>query len=452
MNRRQFIAASAAQPASLAAAPVRAASFRADATPPLGAPLIWTTPAARVADPLWAKGLVLESGGTRYALCAIDWCGISGSWHALLRQRIAAAVGASAQHVAVHTLHQHTAPYVCGDGIAVLEKIPGHPLLYPRAEFESMATRIAAAAGKAAAALRPVDQIGLGETSVDRVGSARRILDDKGEKVRAVRYSSTAKTPELADVPEGNIDRTLRTIAFLSGGRPLARLHYYATHPQTFCCEGTVTADFVGAAREAMEKEEGIPQIYFTGCSGDVTVGKYNDGSERARSALQDRLLQALRAAAKSTRPEQLASFRWTSVPLTLPVRDETDPLFAEQRAMLAAGAATPEIPLCRSAIAVAFSRRKTPLDVIAFFAGNTAVLHLPGEPMVEFQRFAQQTLPGRFVAVAGYGDIGPGYLCTDAAYRQGGYEPSASNVAPGTEAALKAAIRAALRIPATHS
>jgi hypothetical protein len=76
---------------------------------------------------------------------------------------------------------------------------------------------------------------------------------------------------------------------------------------------------------------------------------------------------------------------------------------------------------------------------------GRASVLHLPGEPMLDFQRYAQQTGKGRFVAVAGYGDVGPGYLCTDAAYEQGGYEPSASNVAPGTEAALKSAIRSVL-------
>ena len=38
----------------LAAAQLRVAAFRADATPALGEPLIWVTPAARVADPLWA--------------------------------------------------------------------------------------------------------------------------------------------------------------------------------------------------------------------------------------------------------------------------------------------------------------------------------------------------------------------------------------------------------------
>jgi hypothetical protein len=44
-------------------------------------------------------------------------------------------------------------------------------------------------------------------------------------------------------------------------------------------------------------------------------------------------------------------------------------------------------------------------------------------------------------VAVAAYADLGTGYICTDKAYDEGGYEPSATKVARGSEALLKAAI-----------
>jgi hypothetical protein len=90
----------------------------------------------------------------------------------------------------------------------------------------------------------------------------------------------------------------------------------------------------------------------------------------------------------------------------------------------------------------VAFANRKAPLEAQLLEIGPAAVLHLPGEPMLEFQKYARSRRPGRFVAVAGYGDITPGYLCTDEAHAQGGYEPSASYGAPGTEAALKQVIQ----------
>ena len=72
-------------------------------------------------------------------------------------------------------------------------------------------------------------------------------------------------------------------------------------------------------------------------------------------------------------------------------------------------------------------------------------ILHLPGEPMLDFQLFAQQARPCDFVAVAGYGDCGSAYICTDKAIAEGGYEPSASNVGPGSEMLLKNGIQALL-------
>jgi len=53
---------------------------------------------------------------------------------------------------------------------------------------------------------------------------------------------------------------------------------------------------------------------------------------------------------------------------------------------------------------------------------------------------------PDRFVAVAGYGEGGPGYICTDEAHAEGGYEPTQSMVAPPTESLLKSAIAELLK------
>ena len=68
---------------------------------------------------------------------------------------------------------------------------------------------------------------------------------------------------------------------------------------------------------------------------------------------------------------------------------------------------------------------------------------------MIEFQLYAQKVLPNAFVATAAYGDDGPAYICTEGAFSQGGYEPSASAVAPESEAVLKRAIRQVLGVEA---
>ena len=45
------------------------------------------------------------------------------------------------------------------------------------------------------------------------------------------------------------------------------------------------------------------------------------------------------------------------------------------------------------------------------------------------------------FVAVAAYGDLGSGYICTDKAFEEGGYELTDTGVGPGSEPLMKAVI-----------
>jgi len=404
----------------------RIGTFKADATPEMGEPLIWVTPTTKVEDPLWAKGVVIDDGRARYVLCALDWCGIGGSTYALFRNKVAQAAGVDVTHVRIQTIHQHTAPYIDGDAYALMRKVmPTVPLLMSDGFLERVTDRLAAAVRDACGRMQPFDQVGTGTARVEQVASQRRII--KNGKV-LTRYSSSGKDPAMAAEPEGFIDPDVRTVTFARGKQPIVRLHFYATHPQTFCCDGRVSADFVGAAREAVEAAEKIPQVYFTGCSGNVTVGKYNDGQEPARRELAKRLEAALRASAAATQYAPAGKLVWRSVPLDMPKKP------GQQVAGLTGQAAY------RAAISAAFAERRKPIDVASLGVGGAEMVFLPGEPFLEYQKYAQGL--GKFVAVAGYGDISPGYICTDRAHGEGGYEPSASEVGPGTEAAVKEAIR----------
>jgi len=63
---------------------------------------------------------------------------------------------------------------------------------------------------------------------------------------------------------------------------------------------------------------------------------------------------------------------------------------------------------------------------------GPLRILSLPGNTSIEYQLWVQEVSPDQFVAVAGFGDFGPCYLCTDQAYAdQGGYEQHMTFVAP---------------------
>ncbi len=433
--------AAAGEPQAL----LRVATFRCDVTPVLDGSYCggWVQPLVSLEAPLWAKGVVLETNDARYVLCALDWCTLENSAHALFCRKLADAASTDVSRVAVQCVHQHTAPYVNADAQKLLEGQDQPPRFANLANLEEVADRVAAQLRTSIDHLQPVDRLGVGEARVEQVAANRRVIGPDGT-IR-VRWSACSDA-ELRAAPEGLIDPTLKTITLSCGEQPLVRLHYYATHPQSGGGDGRVGIDFVGDAREQLERDEGVPQIYFTGCAGDITVGKYNDGTPAVRPQLAARLLTAMRAAVASTRTVAIDSLAWRSVPVVLPPQPVTEALLTESRSILADPQAVPRARL-QAAACLAFHQAQPQPIVLSMLAiGPVRIVHLPGEPMLEFQRYAQQICPEHFVAVAGYGDGAPGYLCTEESFAQGGYEPTATWIAPSGEAVLKTHIAELLR------
>jgi hypothetical protein len=465
INRRRFCQAGAAlaiSGASLRRAvaeeqPVlRAATFRCDVTPPLGSPSYPSFgPLENVEHPLWAKGVVLDDGARRYVLCAVDWCILSNSSRLRFRQVIADAAGTDVAAVAVQMVHQHTAPLVDADAQKILDTVDDAPPYLDLDFLEAVFDRLQASVQQSVGELQPIARIGAGQAEVQRVASNRRIITADGRFHG--RMSSTRGRPELRELPQGLIDPMLKTVTLATVDKPLARLHYYATHPQSFYGDRRVSFDFPGMAREQLQQDEGVFQIYFTGCAGDIAAGKYNDGSPEARQQLADRLLAGMKAAVAATRWQPVETPpNWRTAPVLLPPKLASDPgqagLFSLRGLHpehLRASVANPkENPNSRIGAArrLAFLQRSDlPIELAALQLGQVYLVHLPGEPMVEFQLDAQRQRPEDFVAVAGYGEGCVNYICTAQAFEQGGYEPSAASVGPEAEPILKAGIRSVL-------
>jgi hypothetical protein len=293
--------------------------------------------------------------------------------------------------------------------------------------------------------LQPFTHVGVGQARVERFASNRRVPGPDG-KIR-VRYSST-KDAFLQEAPEGKIDPWLKTVTFFDGDLPLVRLHYYASHPQSGYGDGKADPDTPGLARAYLENEEGVAQIYFTGCGGDVTAGKYNDGSAASKVAMSKQLYSGMIRSIATTRRVAVREFSWKSVDVSLAPRTDADFSEPALRKIVADPDATP-VRRLTSSLKLAWMERvrlRPAIDLGRLRIGPADIVHLPGEPFVEYQLHAQAARPDRFVAVAGYGEGGPGYICTDAAFREGGYEPTMSSVGPPTEALLKAAVEELLK------
>jgi hypothetical protein len=431
-------------------APLLVATFQADVTPPIGAPLCdaLVQPAKEIIDPLSARGVVLFPAGKPIVLCAVDWVGIGNTGHDAFRDALAKAAGTTRDRVCVHCLHQHDAP---GCDFLADEILAPNGLgnkLFDAGFARTAIRRVAEAVREAVKQPRTVTHVSFGKAKVHEVASNRRMIGPDG-KVKYVRYSAT-KDPKIRAEPEGVIDPYIQSLAFWDGDKALAVLTYYATHPQSYYGKGGVGCDFPGLARNSLDKESpGVLHVHFNGAGGNVTAGKYNDGSPEHRRILADRLAKGMREAFEGAKkyPLRAGEVRLGIEAVGLPPSKQYSAKDLEARV---ADGKLPVADRLRDARNLAWVRRCEAghkIDLACLKIGPAYVLHMPGELFVEYQLVAQKMRPDNPVMMAAYGDYGPGYIGTSIAYTQGGYETGpVSRVAPEVEDVLLKAIRALLR------
>ena len=146
-------------------------------------------------------------------------------------------------------------------------------------------------------------------------------------------------------------------------------------------------------------------------------------------------------AAWKATARQPVHHWEWRVLPIKLPPRAESSFGTEESRKVLE----NPKESKARrgnAAFQLSWLKRiDQPLELACLDFGKAAVVHLPGEPFIEYQLYAQGQRKDGFVCVAGYGDGGPGYIPTARAYFEGGYEAGVALAGPASEALLQGAL-----------
>ena len=393
------------------------ATFSTDVTCPVGHPLLGglRQPARQIDDPLFARGLVLLGAGQPIVLCAVDWCEIRNDSYDRWRDALARAAGTTRGRVLLCSIHQHDAPLTDEVAAGLLAEAGLAGVMFDvRFELDCI-ERTAAELRAALPDARRVTHLGTGRAQVDRIASSRRIVLDDG-LVDYGRYSNSGQRALHREAPEGKIDPWLRTISFWEGDNPIAALHTYATHPMSYYGGGGVSADFVGLARRLMQTEHpSVFQIYASGCSGDVTAGKYNDGDPANRPVLARRLYEAMQQAWKNTERYPLEQVESRTTELELPFRsDETHT--ADVLTDLLHDETASRRDRILAAMGLASRRRVAegrPIDFSCLDFGRAQLVLFPGESFVGYQLLAQQQRPDSFVASIGYGECWPGYIPT---------------------------------------
>lgn len=452
---------------SASAAGFELATFVVDVTPPVGHPCMGggISPVKTVKEPLQARGFVLFGGEKPVVVLCFDWCEIRGTAFDDWRMALAEATGSEPGHVMITSTHAHDAPVMDPEAEYLLRETERSGawkhLAAPEAKDPIQMASVCwpdfnrvciqRAKGALAEAMKhrvPVTHYGTGKARVEGIASNRRYLTPDGKVLYNRMSRCTDPVAKAAD--DGDIDPWLKTLSFWNGEQAVAALHSYATHPMSSYGRGEVSVDFVGLARERFQKEQpGVFQMYASGCAGNVTAGKYNDGSEAAREALTTKLHNAMKEsfAATGKHPLTAAGLRLAKIPLgarnTIGFTEAAlrHRLKSEVRAY---GRAEPAMGLSW------YERVKGghQVDLPLLDLGGAQLMLLPAESYVEFQLYAQMQRPDGFVLVMGYGECGPGYIPVERAWKEADTNlRDWTWVGPGSQAIMEKAIREVLPV-----
>lgn len=402
-----------------------AASFvgaaRVDITPPLDVGILMSSveqrwaPFEGVQSPLMARAVVMRDArddpANAVAIVALDLLGLSGtavSGWAAFKSLIADAAGrvVSPDRIVLACSHTHSAPESAG--LSDLYQTPQH-----RAWVAELIASIGRAISRAArdAKLCRLEQ---GVTAAPGWGIFRRFRTTEG-----ILLSHPPPPEEIVLSRDGPVDDSVNVLVArdASDKRFVAMVVNATCHPVHEMCIPQISADFPGALATAIEQSHpGCIALFLNGAAGNInptTVSAGADASRRHGLALASTVERLLVSGEMTNSTDACIAMSRRAV--SLPIRSNNG--------RVEGGSLSAEI--------------------VGLRVGSTAFAFLPGEPFVETALSVRDQSPFATTAVVGYAEDYIGYVPTDAAFIEGGYETTFgrwSVAAPGSEPALRRA------------
>jgi len=405
-------------------------TFKLDVTPEIGAVMAYAVHEERK-NPIYIRGAVFDDGEKRIVWAACDYLFISGETYLSWREKIAEAAGADPLNVFLHTIHTHESMWIepeinPGPGDAWKKTVD------PEYCSRTIADLTALIAEKCAGPWRKIAKLYTAEQRVWGLASCRRVLDKEGKLVD-VRWSECSN-PKMHQLPVGVIDPMLRSVVFEdNSGTKFLAFHFYATHPQTESLRGCVSPDVPGFALRMTEAAfPEMEQVYFNGCGGNVTMGKYNViENDEGIAALGSRLGKYIIANLGMLHERETGNIEIVQAVFDVPFDEEILKIFPGERGE--------RIYLLRTIDLW----KKSHITRISFGPDIHLLSFELSEVSVEYQLYAQSLIPTLFLGTAAYGNGITEYVPTADAYGDGSYEtePRACSVKPEIEQSIKGAI-----------
>jgi hypothetical protein len=442
-------------------APLLAGVGRCDITPAPGTPQGGWGAQTHVRGigsdlPFYSTALVLEQEGQQVAIVDVDSIGFNTEWTGKIIAAIESLSGLPADRIRFSCTHTHSGPNTFR--LATIAEGLDMAVHY----LESLPERIASSVWQAQRNLQPVHAaVGKGRCEMN---VNRRVRLDDGMIV-------------VGRNPRGPVDHTVRVLRFDDlDSRPVASIVHYACHPTTIAWQTEYfTPDYPGALKPVVERNLGGTCLFLQGATGDLTGRQGFTGDLRVYRRQGEMLgLEAARVAVSlDTQPlhenftgvmpsgAPIALYEDTPTPrdLTLRVLNKVIHLpakaFRPPEEMEAEAAALradlarvrehgPESQL-RLAMAKAtqagwradnarlyYGQATIPWRLQGIRIGDAALLCVQGEPFIETSQAIEAASPFPVTFFSGYSNGAFGYIPTDQAMAEGGYEVEASPFGPG--------------------
>ena len=410
---------------------LKAGSARVRITPPLGTLLAGNAGLRReatgVLDHLYANAIVLSDGDATVALVSCDVIGVDNRTTKRIRSLVTEKTDIPAENVMVTATHTHTGPQT----VRVFRD-RDEPYVDQFEKQVASSVRLAHADLSSA-------RVSVAQGEEPTVSHNRRLITKDGDVVLPTQDFD----PDCVVGPEGPTDQTLNTLTIEADGSVRSILVNYTTH--TDLVTGyEISADFPGYLADALRGVYGEDLVvpYLPGAAGNISSFDPSktyatrshdldpDGLRRAREVgrvLAGSTLRTVEPARVDATDE--VRVEATSRTVSLETRRPNEERLGDAETVVNdSSASLRDRVLARSILS--FSEYQTEhsivdIEVQVIRVGDVTIVGLPGEPFVDFGLRIRRELSGA-VFVAGYTNDMAGYIPTQEAFENGGYETTA--------------------------
>ena len=391
-------------------------------------------------DELYTKALVVTDGTNEVALVTSDLVGVGAELTEEVRGLCQKAPGLSEDRVWVCGSHTHFGPEVRRKRLED-EKYDA----FANAYFDVLAQKMATAVKLAHDRLQPA-RVGAGSIPAEGISYNRRLIRDDGK----VEMSLTLPPP-YEGLSFGPVDTEVGVLKVTAEGddEVIASLINFPCHPVSSTDRMyDLSADYPGYAMDLVEQVEGGVCLFALGCAGNIVPIQRRGRSKRQLGlSLGGLALKAMQWIQTSNDVEIRSARREIELPLReFPESGEMQREIEEAKAALEVtregGAHQRELTEMgeRLRVAEAMPRwadrheRATALqtEIQCYWLGEIPMVGLPGEVFVELGTNVKKGVKADPAFVISLSNDSIGYIPIRQAFEEGGYEPTASAMAPG--------------------